>query len=528
MKRFAQLFIELDQTTKTNAKLNALVRYFEEATDEDKVWAIALFTHRRPKRNVVSTRLKEWTAELAELPQWLFDESYHIVGDLAETLSLLTPKQKTTSDRSLSHWIHYLIALRDLDDEQKKVKVLEAWEQLGQREQFLFNKLMTGGFRVGVSQKMMTNALAKHTGMDPAVIAHKLMGKWDPATISFEELILTESANDDLSKPYPFYLAYALESEPEEIGEPQDWQAEWKWDGIRGQLIMRQGELFVWSRGEELVTGKFPEFELLRAQLKEDVVIDGEIMCWDDKPLPFNILQTRIGRKNVSRKILEQAPVILMAYDVLEYQGQDIRSKTQTERRAILEEVVQSADSNVLHISPVVDFETWDELKALREKSREMYAEGFMLKSVAADYKVGRKRGDWWKWKVDPLSIDAVMIYAQRGHGRRANLYTDFTFAVWNGDDLVTFTKAYSGLTDEEFKKVNEFIKKNTLDKFGPVRTVKAELVFEIGFEGIAASKRHKSGVALRFPRILRWRKDKSPKEANTLEDLIKLLEQYG
>lgn len=396
-------------------------------------------------------------------------------------------------------------------------------------ERFVFNKLITGGFRIGVSQQMMVNALAKTVDIEPAVIAHRIAGNWDPAIMSFEDLLSHDITAVDHSKPYPFYLAYALEDEPATLGDTNLWQAEWKWDGIRGQLIKRNNELFVWSRGEELMTDKFPEYSALKSLLPNGTVIDGEILpALRGKPLPFALLQTRIGRKSVGKKQLQEVPVTFFAYDLLEYHGEDWREKNLFERRKKLEEMVNGIAHPVLWLSPLVEFSSWKELAETRNRSRDIGSEGIMLKRKYSTYQAGRKRGDWWKWKIDPLTIDAVMIYAQKGHGRRSNLYTDYTFAVRDGDKLVSFTKAYSGLTDKEFLEVDAFVKRNSLEKFGPVRTVKPELVFEIAFEGIAASNRHKSGVALRFPRINRWRKDKKVDEINTLEDLRKMLGVYG
>jgi len=526
MKKFAQLFRALDQTTKTNAKINALVDFFTYADDRDKVWAIALFSHRRPKRTVNTTLLRAWSAEAGNLPLWLFEESYHIVGDLAETIALITPNAVADSDRSLSDWIEVIMNLKDQDEAVKKEVIQEAWTQLDQDERFLFNKLITGGFRIGVSQKTVINALAKYSGIEDNKITHRLMGNWDPVTITFEELVLQSDPTEDLSRPYPFYLAYAMDFDLEELGEPTNWTAERKWDGIRGQLILRQGNFYLWSRGEDLVSEKFPELEALQGRSDSDVVIDGEILPFKDgQVLNFNTLQTRIGRKNVTKKHLQEAPIVIRAYDLLEYEGEDIRERPLIERRKLLKDVVERIDSPRLQYSENVSFASWEELTAEREKSRAFRSEGIMLKKKDSPYKSGRKRGDWWKWKIDPLTVDAVMIYAQRGHGRRANLYTDFTFAVKNGDALVPFTKAYSGLTDTEFKEVTQFVKKNTRERFGPVCSVKPELVFEIAFEGIAKSTRHKSGVALRFPRIKRWRRDKPKEEINTLEDLNDLLD---
>ena len=530
MKRFAELITELDQTTKTNVRLEALVRYFEASHETDILWAVALFTGRRPKRPMTSTRLREWAAEHANIPLWLFEESYHIVGDLAETIALMLPPNAVEPDEQrLSDWITLIRSMQGLEEEAQKDQVFEAWERLNREGRFVFNKLLTGGFRIGVSQKMMTKALARYLDKDEAAIAHRLMGNWHPDDTSFDTLLRSDDQGDDLSKPYPFYLAYALEEDPDGLGDPAEWQAEWKWDGIRGQVIVRDDVCYVWSRGEELVTDKYPEYAAFADALPNGTVIDGEILAYrDGVPLNFHVLQTRIGRKTVGKKILEEAPVVFMAYDLLEWEGKDIREEPLTTRREHLETLVKQSDGSSLLLSPVVAFDDWASLTETRTQSREYYAEGLMLKRKSAPYQVGRKRGDWWKWKVDPLTIDAVMIYAMRGHGRRANLYTDYTFAAHDGGQLVPFTKAYSGLTDKEFRAVDAFVKQNTIERFGPVRSVTPELVFEIAFEGIAESKRHKSGVALRFPRMKRWRKDKKMEEANTLDDLKALLKQYG
>lgn len=529
MKAFARLFVALDQTTKTNVRLAALRTFFEEANKKDVIWCIALLTHRRPKRPVKTPLLHEWAAEQAGLPLWLFEETYHVVGDLAETISLILPKAEKREEKSLNERMLELIELGDKEETEKKAYITRTWMHLSQQECFVFNKLITGGFRMGVSARNLTKALAAHTGQDVNVIAHRLMGDWDPVSTSFEELIESEAVNADAGKPYPFYLAYPLEEEPSVLGDPEDWIIEDKWDGIRGQVIRRNGELFVWSRGEELVTDKYPEYQGFLNTVNDGTVIDGEIICHDGAvPLHFGVLQKRIGSKKVGRKLLEEAPVKLIAYDLLEFEGEDLRDRPQHERRSMLENVVRQANDPNLLISPLVNLPDWEQLVVYRAKARDRNSEGLMLKRRDATYKVGRKRGDWWKWKIDPLVIDAVLIYAMRGHGRRANLYTDYTFAVWNGEELVPFTKAYSGLTDKEFGRVDAFIKKNTLERFGPVRSVNPELVFEIAFEGIRESNRHKSGVALRFPRISRWREDKPAKEANTLDDLMSMLRAYG
>ncbi|WP_298913229.1 ATP-dependent DNA ligase [uncultured Roseobacter sp.] len=532
MIRFAALFNTIDQSTKTNAKVAALADYFDSAPDEDRMWTMALFSGRRPKRAVTTTKLREWAAETADIPLWLFEESYPIVGDLAETIALVLPLSETTNDDSLTQWITRLRDASQTDDAARKAFVLVAWETLGGTERFVFNKLITGGFRMGVSQKLMTRALSKATGKAEAELAHRLMGNWHPDHTSWHALIEADDAAVDASRPYPFYLAYALEGPPDALGAPENWRAEWKWDGIRGQLILRDGQHFVWSRGEELMTDRFPELARSVDFLPPGTVLDGELLVWhphSDSPASFNALQKRIGRKTVPKKLLADAPVVLHAYDLLEWQGEDLRDAPFAERRKILEELCAPLPvAAPVRLSPQLEFTKWDELADLRDVARDENAEGIMLKRSDSPYLVGRKKGDWWKWKLAPLTIDAVMIYAQAGHGRRANLFTDFTFAVWDGNELVPFAKAYSGLTDAEFREITKWVRKNTLQRFGPVRQVTPHHVFEIAFEGIQASPRHKSGVALRFPRMSRWRQDKPLQEANTLEDLNDMLRIYG
>ncbi|RZA03424.1 MAG: ATP-dependent DNA ligase [Sphingobacteriaceae bacterium] len=537
MKAFAQLFLSLDETNKTNEKVRVLKEYFNSVPDTDKMHMLALFTGRKPKRVINLTQVRTWATEVTNIPIWLFEESYHVVGDLAETIALLMPQNATGGNsKTLTEWIAELSTLSNKTEEERKLWLIDSWAMLDTQERFVFNKLLTGSFRVGVSQSLVIKALADITNLDAPTLTHRIMGNWMPETYTYEQLIQEQGASDDVSRPYPFFLAYPIQETSEKqksadelktsLGDAADWQAEWKWDGIRAQLIKRDGKIFIWSRGEDLATEKFPELHPFLNALPDGTVIDGELLSFQNGlPMPFNILQTRIGRKNLSKKILEESPVAVIAYDCLEYKGEDIRYKTQSERRTILEEVHAATPyPELFRVSPLITFNSWNELATTREQSRAMIAEGIMLKRKSATYQVGRKRGDWWKWKIDPLSVDAVMIYAQKGHGRRADLYTDYTFAVWDGDKLVPFAKAYSGLTDQEINKVDNFVKRNTLEKFGPVRTVKPELVFEIGFEGINRSTRHKSGIALRFPRILRWRQDKPKEEADTLETLKALL----
>ncbi len=530
MKRFAALITQLEETTKTLQKTKAIAAYLQSVPDQDRLWCVTLFSGRRPKRVITSRQMREWASAASGWPLWLLEDSYAVVGDLGETIALVLPSPETEIEKSLSEWINDLRALASLDVEKKRNFILASWNSLGGPERFVFNKLITSGFRVGVSQKLMARAVAQVAKKTETEIAHRLMGNWHPDETTWYDLIEAEDLRVDLSRPYPFFLSSALESSPQSLGAPSDWGAEWKWDGIRGQVIIRGGSCFTWSRGEELVTQKFPEFEKFPDFLPDGTVLDGEILVWQDEhPLPFNKLQTRIGRKSVSKSILENAPVILYAYDLLEWRGEDIREQPYQERRKLLEDILSSTSPSLpLRLSPSIAFSDWISLAKTRSKARKNYAEGLILKKMNSLYEVGRKKGPWWKWKLDPFNIDAVMIYAQAGHGRRANLYTDFTFAVWQGSELVPLTKAYSGLTDAEFREISGWVRRNTLQRFGPVRQVTPEHVFEIAFEGIHESQRHKSGVALRFPRMARWRHDKKPHEANTIGDLKDLLKTYG
>lgn len=526
MELFSQFIHQLEISNKTKDKINAIVQYLDVAPEEDKIWLLALFTGKRPKRIMPTKLLKEWVREIADIPEWLFIESYAAVGDLGETIALLLPKEKFIIRKTISEFIYELVALKEKSEDEKKSYVLNAWAGLPVRQRLIFNKLIGGGFRVGVSQKTLVNAIAKHRGVEANILTHSIMGNWDPFTTEYETLIDGIALEDNPSRPYPFCLAYPLEQEIETIGKPAEWQAEWKWDGIRGQVIKRQDELFIWSRGEELITEQYPELVTLQEILPNGCVLDGEILAVNDgQILSFSKLQKRLNRKTVSKKVMGDVPIGFYCYDLLELDGKDIREKPLSKRRALLVKLIEGLQKpNPIYLSPIVHIESWEALTEIRKESREMNAEGLMLKKLTSPFHTGRKRGDWWKWKVEPFTIDAVMIYAQKGAGRRSNFYTDYTFAVQDGDKLVTIAKAYSGLTDKEIGKVDYFVKRNSMEKFGPVRTVKPELVFEIAFEGIAASSRHKAGIALRFPRIKRWRHDKTVKDINTITDLQNLL----
>jgi DNA ligase-1 len=528
MKRFARLFDALDSTTRTSEKVASMAAYFDEAPSADAAWAVHFLSGNRPKRLVPVRRLATWAMEVSGVPGWLFDECYHTVGDLAETISLLLPRADRSSDLPLHIWVgDRLFAMAGESEEVQRQVVIDAWRELDGTERFLWNKLITGGFRVGVSRSLVVRALARASGVDEAATAHRLMGSWEPTAAAFEMLVAEETSDADISRPYPFFLAYALEGQPEGLGERHDWLAEWKWDGIRSQVVRRRRRTFIWSRGEELVTDRFPELAEAAALLPDGTVIDGEIVAWrEGRPLPFADLQRRIGRKKLGPKILSEVPVALIAYDLLETDSVDIRDAPLGTRRTRLDALLAPFGERMpFHLSPLIDGVDWDGVHVARDHAREMDAEGLMLKRIDSAYGVGRRRGAWWKWKVDPFSVDAIMVYAQPGHGRRARLHTDYTFAVWSGGDLVPFAKAYSGLTDTEIQELDRWIRRNTVEKFGPVRSVRPEQVFELAFEGIQASSRHKSGIAVRFPRIARWRSDKRPEEANTIDDLRQLLE---
>ncbi|HET8622435.1 MAG TPA: ATP-dependent DNA ligase [Gemmatimonadales bacterium] len=530
MKAFARLYSELDETTATNEKVAALRRYFASAPPADAAWAVHFLTGRRLTRLVAAAALRAWAAEEAAIPDWLFEECYHAVGDLAEVIALLLPESTAAADRSLSQWVEErLLALRGQAPDAQRAIMLEAWRTLGTRERFVWNKLITGGFRVGVSQQLVVRALSEVSGVPEGAVAHRLMGAWDPTPEFFARVTGADVSDTDASRPYPFCLAYPLDGDAAELGDPSEWLAEWKWDGIRAQLIRREGRTWLWSRGEELLNGRFPEVESAASLLPEGTVIDGELLPWrEQRPLRFAQLQRRIGRKTLGAKLLEDIPVALLAFDLLELIGHDLRSLPLRERRARLEQLLGAVPGERIVVSPEVAALTWEEARELQATARSRGAEGMMLKRRSSPYRAGRGRGDWWKWKVEPLTVDAVLIYAETGHGRRAGLFTDYTFGVWDGDRLVPFAKAYSGLSDEEIRRVDAFIRRHTIDRFGPVRTVKPELVFELAFEGIQRSSRHKSGIAVRFPRMARWRTDKRAEDADTLETVRALLQTSG
>jgi DNA ligase-1 len=529
LKKFARLFEAIDSSTSTKAKTAALSEYFATAAAQDAAWAAWFLTGHRPRQAVPTRRMVAWASEMAKLPLWLFEESYDAVGDLAETISLILPPPTRESDLPLSVWIEErLIPLRELGEAEQRARLESYWCELDGTERFVFNKLITGAFRVGVSALLVMRAISQAFGLEGKTVAHRLAGEWWPTAEFWTSLVSGEKVEADPTSPYPFFLAHPLEADPATLGAREEWLAEWKWDGIRAQLIRRGDVTALWSRGDEPIAGQFPEIMADAARLPS-CVLDGEVLAWmNGRVMPFAALQKRLGRKNPGKKVMAESPVILLCFDLLEFEGEDWRERPLFERRAKLAEVIHSIPGGSrFETSSQVRAPTWETLAQARAQSRELGTEGLMLKKLDSAYGVGRPRGVWWKWKVEPYTLDAVLIYAQKGSGKRASLYTDYTFGIWKDGELVPFAKAYSGLTDEEIREVDAFIRRNTIERFGPVRVVKPELVFELGFEGIQRSARHKSGIAVRFPRMLRMRKDKAAREANTAEDAFELLEAH-
>ncbi|NDV62284.1 ATP-dependent DNA ligase [Puniceicoccales bacterium CK1056] len=529
MRRFTKLFRDLDESNRTGDKVAALRAYFHEAPAEDAAWVLWFLWGNRLNLKIPSRRLRQWAADLSGYPDWLVEACYERVGDLAETGALLLPLKPTEAANLPLHKVieTHLLPLRHWDDRFQFQLLREFWLSLDRDKVLVLNKMLTGGFRIGVSRLLVVRALSEALGIERATLTHRLMGDWEPDADFFHSLTDPEANAEALiTCPYPFYLASPISQEPSELGKIDDWIVEWKWDGIRAQLICREGTCHIWSRGEERVTDSFPELVEAAKGFPDGTVLDGEILCWEgDSPLGFHVLQTRLNRKKPDAQIMETAPVVFMAYDCLEQNGKDIRDQPLANRKAFLEDLMRGLESPLIRLSPVIQVTDWQLLEEKWSQSRQLKVEGLMLKHRDSAYKVGRVRGEWWKWKVDPYTADLVMVYAQAGHGRRASLYTDYTLAASDGEKLVPVAKAYSGLTDEEIRKVDNWIKRNTLARRGPVRTVPPEQVFEIGFEGLRPSSRHKSGLAMRFPRILRWRRDKPVSEIDTVDSLRKLIE---
>ncbi len=549
MKQFTDLYWRLDGTTSTNEKVAALRDYFAAAPHEDAVVALGLLSGGRQGRAVSLTLLRQWAAEIAGLPAWLVEESYAHVGDLAETIALVLPPPSDDAghaDLGLAACMQSTVhALKQAaDDAAKRAIVEDVWRRLASRERIVWHKLLTGGCRVGVSKTLVARALAEVAGLDPAVMAHRLMGRPIETAAEFAALLSPDETAADSRRPYPFFLASPLDSEVASLGDIGDWQAEWKWDGMRAQLVRRGDDAAIWSRGEELMNEAFPEIAAAALALPPGTVLDGELLAVRQRQLlPFAALSRRASRRRVTKQVLAEIPCVFVAYDLLEAEGEDLRGEPLMHRRELLEQLVPDSFADAidaagsapqpeqedaprrLFLSPVVSGDSWASLAAARATSRQRGVEGLMLKRQSSPYAVGRTRGDWWKWKIEPLEIDAVLLYAQAGHGRRAGLHTDYTLGVWHGDTLVPVAKAYSGLSDAEIVEVDRIVRATTLEKHGPVRVVRPTLVFQLSFEGVSRSTRHKSGIAVRFPRIARWRRDKEPHDAGRLADIERMLD---
>ena len=537
MKRFAQLYEQLDQTTRTSEKVDALRQYFDQAPPEDAAWAMHVLLGRRIAKGMTTRRLVPWAVEEAGLPPWIIDECHGAVGDLGEVIALILDNAPAIAadvrgddcDWPLHALIEQVIRpLRTMSDQQQRQAVTRVWHRCSTAQRFLFHKLISGAFRVGMAKKGVIQAAAQAAGVEPAIMEHRLMGRWEPTPEDYQRIMSAEDHPHDPGRPYPFYLAHQLDDTPDTLGNLADWQIEWKWDGIRAQLIRRNDQVLVWSRGEEMISEAFPELRSLGENLPDGTVLDGEVLAWDNRqPLPFGELQKRLNRKRVEPTLFPDVPVVYMAYDILESHGQDQRSRPLTRRRQLLESLCQQAcEEDALVLSPLVQADSWEQVATLHTQSRDRGVEGFMLKRKDSPYGVGRQRGPWWKWKVDPHTADCVLIYAQLGNGRRANVFTDYTFGAWDDGELVPVAKAYSGLTDAEIDRVDRFVRAHTIQRRGPVRIVEPKLVFELAFEGIRRSQRHRSGIALRFPRMARWRTDKQPQDADTLDHFQTLLRQ--
>ena len=551
MRAFTTLFQELDGTTRTGAKLAALERYFRSAPPEDAAWALALLLGKRRRRLITGRHLREICLEGSDLPDWLFEACHSQVGDSAETVALLwgqvgpaaSPRGSEDPNSILEIPLHAwmeqrLPQLAALQGQDQTEAVRACWAALPLEHLLLVNKLLSGGFRVGVSTGLVTRAVARSAGLEEAVLAHRLMGGFEPSAAAFSQLLAPGDHQESMAaRPYPFFLASPLDPELLRSTEPQQWQLEWKWDGIRGQLIHRSSGCSLWSRGEELINDAFPELITLAESLPQGTMLDGEVVVWqpqEEAPEPFASLQRRLGRKAPSAALQRQCPACFIAYDLLEHGGVDLRPQPLEERRQRLEQLralwLSEAPEALVprwRLPEPEPLSHWDQLEPLRQGARERRAEGLMLKQRNSPYLVGRKRGHWWKHKLEPLRLDAVLLYAQAGSGRRANLYTDYSFGLWNGEGaLVTFAKAYSGLDDGEIRELDRWIRAHTTERFGPVRAVEPLQVFELAFEGIQPSKRHKCGFAVRFPRISRWRTDKPASEADSLASAMALMEQ--
>lgn len=530
MRAFTRLFLDLERRSRSSEKVNAMLDYFLEARPEDAAWALYFLTGRKLKRVVTVKVLREYAARVSGYPDWLVDASHATVGDAAETIARLVPSSTESTSLRLSDWItERLIPLRQLSGDELYRAVVAAWNDLGADERFVWNRLLTGTFRVGVARQNVTRAIAEMTGLTPDVVEHRLAGDWAPTSGFYQTLVLTDTDDADVSRPYPFHFASPLDAEPESLGDRMRWLVDWKWNGIRAQLVRREDQTFLWTSDDELVTDRFPEIAAAAESLTDGVAIDGQIVAWADGALlDPGELQRRTGRGQISAKLIREVPVVFFAFDLLEYEFGDIRYRSLLGRRVLLTEVLDGLGARArqrLKLSPSPNAPTWDVVAAKRDDARMHGAEGVILKRLESPYAIGRQRGAWWEWKADPLTVDAVLIYAERGQGTGAEPYSDFTFAVWRDGELVPLAKTRAGLTDEDIREIDRFVRQNTVEQFGPVRSVAPELVFELAFEGVQRSSRHKSGVVVRSPRVVRRRKDKRPEEADSIATIGVMLD---
>ena len=558
-RSFGNLINNLEQCNSTKKKINLISVFIKDIDPRDGSWILLLLMSSRQKRVITGRRLKDILQASFRMPSWLIDDCFAQVGDSAETISLLWPQLKSEltdaniecsevynklfnepkESKPLHWWMETLLpAIKDATETTQNRLILKLWSDIADQDHYLTNKLITGGFRNGVSKGLVVKSIAKAYKLDESTVLERLMKPIEINNIWFQELTHPVSINrtDRGAIPYPFYLASPVEIEKIKETPPADWRLEYKWDGIRGQLIKRDTGAYLWSRGEELVNHVFPEIIEMAENLPDGTVLDGEILCWQKdvrKPMAFASLQRRLGRKTVNKKLLKECPTVFLAYDILEHKSIDIRAYNLRDRLKLLESVQLNYNHPCLVIDNEKEFAEWEELIQLRDRARLEGAEGLMIKKISSHYLSGRKRGYWWKYKHDPMTLDAVLIYAQAGTGKRANLFTDYTFALWDNSNknskdrkLVTFAKAYSGLNNSELMELDKWIRTHTIERYGPTRVVEQKQIFEIAFEGVMESKRHKCGLAVRFPRIHRWRIDKPVMEADCIEQAQALLKQ--
>ena len=527
MRQFAALIRKLELSSRQNEKVLVLSAYFQEAAEKDRVWAIALLSQRRPSRTMTLRQMKKWALEFSGIPEWLFEESYQIVGDLAETIALILPPPTGQAEQGLSHWIETITELKGRASEAQKALVFKSWEVLDKAERFQFNKLVTGSFRVSVSQRLMTRALSLATGMPETVLAHRISGGWDPESTAFQDLVREQSPTEEAGRPYPFQRIHPLEEGPNVLGETSGYLIDWKWEGIRCQLIRRSSNSFIWSEKGELITGAFPAIASALDNFPEGLVLDGEIVIMQDAGVgPASGIEKRLGMKKPGPKALRELPAAFIAFDILEREGTDLRDRPLLERKQQLLDLAGQVDATgeVILFSDPLPVNDWADVAGFRAEARNMRADGLLIKKRELPYRSGDVEGPWLHWKPEAHTINALLIYATRGQGGSTRQYTDLSFAVWAGDQLVPFTRTIEGLPEEDMAELSSWIRENTVERFGPVRSVRAEQVFEIAFEGIEPSSRHRSGLILRSPRILRWCRGLTPDRAGKLSSLKKLL----